>query len=77
VSPNGTGLCGHAIERDHSHLKQRLYPMRGFTRRRSADILVPGHALVRNLRGGFYSLTHRVLLNLRLATAWAQLTRGI
>jgi transposase-like protein len=69
--------CDHAIERDHSHLKQRLYPMRGFKRRYSADILVRGHALVRNLRGGFSSPTHRVPLNLRLAAAWAQLTRAI
>jgi hypothetical protein len=51
--------------------------MRGFKQRGSADILVRGHALVRNLRGGFSSLTHRVPLNLRLATAWAQLARAI
>jgi hypothetical protein len=51
--------------------------MRGFKRGCSADILVRGHALVRNLRGGCSSLTHRVPLNLRLATAWAQLARAI
>jgi transposase, IS6 family len=64
------------LERDHSHLKQRRYPMRGFKRSRSADTLVRGHALVRNLRGGFSSLTNQVPLNLRLATARAQLAQA-
>jgi hypothetical protein len=65
------------LERDHSHLKQRLYPMRGFKRGVSADTLARGHALIRNLRGGFSPLTAAVTPNLRLATAWEQLTRVI
>jgi transposase-like protein len=69
--------CDHAIERDHSHLKQRLYPMRGFKRASSADILARGHALIRNLRGGFSRLTALVPPNLRLATAWAALTQAV
>ncbi|MGH2352129.1 MAG: DDE-type integrase/transposase/recombinase [Chloroflexota bacterium] len=67
----------NGLERDHSHLKQRLSPMRGFKRGRSADTLARGHALIRNLRGGFSRLTETVVPNLRLATAWPQLTQAI
>jgi transposase-like protein len=67
----------NGLERDHSHLKQRLYPMRGFKRGASADTLARGHALIRNLRGGCSSLTAAVAPNLRLATAWPHLTRAI
>jgi transposase-like protein len=67
----------NGLERDHSHLKQRLYPMRGFKRGASADTLSRGHALIRNLRGGFSPLTAAVTPNLRLAAAWEQLTRVI
>ena len=47
----------NGLERDHSHLKQRLRPMRGFKRGASADTLARGHALIRNLRGGCSRLT--------------------
>jgi transposase, IS6 family len=67
----------NGLERDHSHLKQRLYPMRGFKRGSSADTLARGHALIRNLRGGFSSLTEEVVPNLRLATAWSQLAQAV
>ncbi len=67
----------NGLERDHSHLKQRLYPMRGFKRGASADTLARGHALIRNLRGGFSTLTKTVPVNVRLATAWPQLTAAI
>jgi IS6 family transposase len=67
----------NGLERDHSHLKQRLGPMRGFKRGTAADILARGHALVRNLRGGFSTLTEDVPTNIRLATAWPQLTLAI
>jgi len=67
----------NGLERDHSHLKQRLYPMRGFKRGTSADTLARGHALIRTLRGGFSPLTVEAPPNLRLATAWPQLTQAI
>ena len=51
--------------------------MRGFKRGTSADTLARGHALVRNLRGGFSSLTADVAPNLRLASAWPQLARAL
>jgi IS6 family transposase len=65
------------LERDHSHLKPRLYPMRGLKRGSAADLLARGHALVRNLRQGFSSLTADVPPTLRLATAWLQLAQAI
>lgn len=67
----------NGIERDHGHLKQRLYPMRGFKQEASADVVVRGHALVRNLRNGFSNLTVAVSVNLRLAVAWPQLAQAI
>jgi transposase-like protein len=44
------------IERDHQHLKGRLRPTRGFKTLLGARVLCAGHALLRNLRGGFYDL---------------------
>ena len=67
----------NGIERDHGHLKQRLYPMRGFKQASSADIVARGHALIRNLRNGFSDLTVAVRRVLRLATAWPQLAQAI
>jgi IS6 family transposase len=67
----------NGLERDHSHLKQRLYPMHGFKRGGSADTLARGHAMIRNLRGGFSSLTQHVAPPLRIAAAWSQLTQAI
>ena len=51
--------------------------MRGFKRGASADTLARGHALIRNLRGGFSALTEAVPPNLRLATAWPLLAQAI
>ena len=47
----------NGLERDHQHLKQRLYAMRGFKQAASADIVTRGHALIQNLRTGFSTLT--------------------
>ena len=70
-------FLNNGLERDHGHLKQRLYPMRGFKRGTSADTVVRGHALIRNLRQGFSTLTAAVPLYLRLSTAWQQLAQAI
>jgi transposase, IS6 family len=67
----------NGMERDHGHLKQRLYPMRGLKQAASADIIARGHGLIRNLRNGFSSLTVAVPINLRLAVAWPQLALAI
>jgi transposase-like protein len=61
----------NGIERDHGHLKQRLYPMRGFKQEASAEVIVRGHALVRNLRNGFSALTVVVPIHLGLTVAWS------
>ena len=66
----------NALERDHQHLKQRLRPIRGFKRLRSADTGTRGHALVQTLRHRFSSLTAGVPHQLRLA-AWSKLLRVI
>jgi transposase-like protein len=65
------------MERDHGHLKQRLYPMRGFKQAASGDIIARGHALMRNLRNGFSTLTAAVPINVRLAIAWSQLVLAV
>jgi transposase-like protein len=67
----------NGVERDHQHLKQRLYPMRGFKQAVSADITARGHAFVQNLRNDFSLLTATVPRPLRLMTAWSQLTQAI
>jgi transposase-like protein len=67
----------HGVERDHQHLKQRLYPMRGFKQGASAGILARGHAFVQNLRNGCSTLTATVPRPVRLMTAWSQLTQTI
>jgi IS6 family transposase len=43
-------------ETDHGRLKARLRPMRGLKRDRTARVILAGHALVQNLRRGFYDL---------------------
>jgi transposase, IS6 family len=67
----------NGLERDHGHLKQRLRPMRGFKRLASANTFCKGHALIRNLRGGFSSLSAKVPTNMRLVTVWPQLVKVI
>jgi putative transposase len=67
----------NGVERDHGHLKQRLYPMRGFTRAASAVILACGHALMRNVRDGVSTLTVTVARQLRRAAAWGPVTKAI
>ncbi len=67
----------NGIERDHGHLKQRLYPMRGFKQATSADRVSRGHALIQNLRNGFSTLTAEISRSLRLMTAWSELARAI
>ncbi len=63
----------NGLERDHGHLKQRLYPMRGFKQAASADILARGHAFIQNLRNGFSTLTAGIPRPVRIMTAWSLL----
>ena len=70
-------FLNNGLERDHGHLKQRVYPMRGFKQAASADVLARGHALIQNLRKGFSRLTAHVPRPLRLATAWRALAHAL
>jgi transposase-like protein len=49
-------LVQQRIERDHQHVKGRVRPLRGFRTFAGARVLCAGHALVRNLIGGFHRL---------------------
>jgi transposase-like protein len=73
VEHRSSRYLNNGLERDHSHLKQRLRPMRGFKRRPCGDTLARGHALIQNLRNGFSTLTAAAPQPLRLAAAWPQL----
>jgi transposase-like protein len=42
------------VEADHGRLKARLRPMRGLKQDRSARVAVARHALMQNLRRGYY-----------------------
>jgi transposase-like protein len=44
------------IERDHQHLKGRIYGMRGFKTDATAQVVCSGHGFMRNVRDGFYTL---------------------
>src|SRR4030088_1141393 len=50
----------NGIERDHGFLKERLRPMRGLKSVASAAIFMGGHALMRNIRRGFYRIGQSV-----------------
>lgn len=47
----------NGLERDHQHIKQRLYPMRGFKQAVSDDLFVRRRAFIQNRRNGFAKLT--------------------
>ncbi len=68
-----SNYLNNGLERDHQHLKGRLRPMRWFKTRGGASNFCRGHALIRNLRQGFSSLTVTVASPLRLASAWCAL----
>src|SRR6266542_2839792 len=65
--------ANNPIETDHGRLKARLRPMRGLKRDRTARVIVAAHALVQNLRRGFYDLGIEVPAGRRLADAFAEL----
>ncbi len=77
VEHRTSNYLNNGMERDHGHLKQRVYPMRGFKQAASAGIITRGHALIRNVQNGFSALTVHVPINLRLAVVWPQLARVI
>ncbi len=67
----------NTLERDHQHLKGRLRSMRRFKSVEAASNFCRGHALVRNLAGGYSPLTTQVAPRLRLAISWTALARTL
>src|SRR3982075_416054 len=57
----------NGVERDHGFLKERLRPMRGLKCVASAAIFTRGHALMRDIRRGFYRVVEAVPQRLVLA----------
>jgi transposase-like protein len=77
VEHRTSNSLNNALERDHQHLKGRIRPMRGFKSVGGASNFSRGHALRRNLRCGFSSLTTTVPAYLRLVTAWSALAASL
>ena len=65
------------IESDHARLKHRLPPMRGLKTDAGARTVIAGHALVQNVRRGFYELATEEPPTLRLASAFTELARAV
>src|SRR6266498_5647428 len=63
----------NGIERDHGFLKERLRPMRGLKSVASAAIFMRGHALMLNIRRGFYRVIEAVPHRLLFAWTWSRL----
>ena len=67
----------NGIERDHGFLKERLRPMRGLKSVASAAIFMRGHALMRNIRQGFYRIVQSVAQRLVFAWTWIRLAEAV
>jgi transposase-like protein len=67
----------NGIERDHGFLKERLRPMRGLKSVASAAVFIRGHALMRNIRRGFYQLIESAPLRLVLRWTWSRLAAAV
>ena len=68
-----TQYANNRVEADHGRLKERLRPMRGLKRDRSASVIIEGHAFIQNLRRGHYELGVDALPGLTLAAAFGEL----
>jgi transposase-like protein len=67
----------NGIERDHGFLKERLRPTRGLKSVWSAGIFMRGHALMRNIRRGFYRVVESVPQRLVCAWTWSRLADAV
>jgi transposase-like protein len=67
----------NGIERDHGFLKERLRPMRGLKSVASAAVFSRGHALMRNIRRGFYTVMEAVPVRLVFAWTWNRLAKAV
>jgi transposase-like protein len=71
--PVGLDWRVDGIERDHGFPKERLRPMRGLKSVTSAAIFMRGHALMRNIRRGFYAVIEALPQRLVFAWTWNRL----
>jgi transposase-like protein len=69
--------ANNRVEADHGQLKRRLRPMRGVKTDGSARVITAGHAFVQNLRRGHYELAVDDPIQLRVASAFAELAEAI
>jgi IS6 family transposase len=65
--------ANNRVEADHGRLKSRLRPMRGLKQDPSARVVIVGHALVQNVRRGYYELAAEEPANRRVAVAFDEL----
>ena len=72
-----TKYANNPIESDHSRLKSRLRPMRGLKQLRCARVISAGHAFIQNIRRDHYELGAEEGANLRILTAFNELTLAI
>ena len=69
--------ANNRVEADHGRLKSRLRPMRGLKQDPSARVVIVGHALVQNVRRGYYELAAEEPANRRVAVAFDELAMAI
>jgi IS6 family transposase len=69
--------ANNRIEADHGQLKRRLRPMRGLKTDAGARVITAGHAFMQNVRRGHYELAVDQPVQLRVATAFAELVVAI
>ncbi len=69
--------ANNRIENDHGRLKERLRPMRGLKRDRTASTIIRGHALVQNIRRGHYEFGVDARMHRSVAAAFTELARTI
>jgi transposase-like protein len=69
--------ANNPIEADYGQLKRRLRPMRGLRTDQTAQVVIAGHAFLKNLRRGHYELGNDARPALRVAAAFTQLAEAI
>jgi len=69
--------ANNPIEADHGQLKHQLRPMRGLRTDETAQVIIAGHAFMRNFRRRRYELGLDAPPGLRVAAAFSELARAI
>jgi IS6 family transposase len=69
--------ANNRIESDHGRVKSRIRPMRGLKQLRCAQVFSARHAFIQNILRGHYELGTEKAVNLRVLTAFGELTLAI